>query len=72
MLHSQLSTPATPKTPSASKNDAARVAPSSDTAKLDNKIRERAHQLYESRGREPGKEHQDWAQAEHEILNQRP
>jgi hypothetical protein len=54
------------------KNTFASVAPISDVAGLENKIRERAHQLYESRGREPGKDQQDWIQAEHEILNQRP
>ncbi len=38
-------------------------APSQDA------IRERAYELYESRGREPGQEEQDWLRAEHEILN---
>ena len=38
-------------------------APSHDT------IRERAYELYESRGREPGQDEQDWLRAEHEILN---
>jgi hypothetical protein len=31
-------------------------------------IRERAYQLYESRGREPGQDEQDWLRAEKEIL----
>ncbi len=30
-------------------------------------IRRRAHELYEERGREPGHEHEDWAQAEREL-----
>jgi hypothetical protein len=30
-------------------------------------IRRRAHELYEQRGREPGHEHEDWAQAEREL-----
>ena len=51
------------------KNAVALAAPISDAAGLVNKIRERAYQLYEDRGREPGKEQQDWAQAEHEVLN---
>jgi hypothetical protein len=51
------------------KNAVALAAPISDAAGLENKIRERAYQLYEDRGREPGKEQQDWAQAEHEVLN---
>jgi hypothetical protein len=32
------------------------------------KIRDRAYQLYESRGREPGQDEQDWFLAEEEIL----
>jgi hypothetical protein len=31
-------------------------------------IRERAYQLYESRGREPGQDEQDWLRAEQQIL----
>jgi len=69
MVASQASAPAKLAVP---KNTFAPAAPISDAAGLENKIRERAHQLYEDRGREPGKEQQDWIQAEHEILNQRP
>ena len=38
--------------------------PSHDT------IRERAYELYESRGREPGQDEQDWLRAEQDILKQ--
>lgn len=38
------------------------VVPSQD------RIRERAYQLYESRGREPGRDEQDWLGAEQEML----
>lgn len=38
------------------------AAPSQD------RIRERAYELYESRGREPGRDEQDWFGAEQEIL----
>jgi len=31
-------------------------------------IRERAYELYEGRGREPGQDEQDWFRAEREIL----
>jgi DUF2934 family protein len=31
-------------------------------------IRERAYQLYESRGRQPGQDEQDWLRAERELL----
>jgi hypothetical protein len=33
------------------------------------KIRERAYELYESRGRKPGQAEQDWLRAEQEILS---
>jgi hypothetical protein len=33
-------------------------------------IRERAYELYESRGREPGQEEQDWLRAEQDVLKQ--
>jgi hypothetical protein len=32
------------------------------------KIRERAYELYESRGCEPGQDEQDWLRAERELL----
>ncbi len=32
-----------------------------------NEIRERAYQIYEARGRQPGREWEDWFQAEREI-----
>ncbi|MGO8983247.1 MAG: DUF2934 domain-containing protein [Terriglobales bacterium] len=40
-----------------------------DAVPSDSKIRERAYELYENRGREPGQEEQDWFRAEREILN---
>jgi len=41
------------------------------TVPLQNRIRERAYQLYESRGREPGQDELDWFRAEEEISNAR-
>lgn len=41
--------------------------PSQETAR----IRDRAYELYERRGREPGNEEQDWLRAEQEILRRR-
>lgn len=38
---------------------------------LHDQISQRAHELYESRGREDGKDQQDWLTAEREILAQR-
>jgi hypothetical protein len=54
----------------ASKDAFARAVPPLDPVGLERKIRERAHELYEIRGRGPGKDEQDWLQAEHEILDQ--
>ena len=54
-----------------SKGTRTRVVPIFDAAELANMIRQRAYQLYEGRGREPGHDQQDWVQAEHEILNSR-
>ena len=38
------------------------------TVPSQDRIRERAYELYESRGREPGQDEQDWFRAEQEIL----
>jgi hypothetical protein len=42
-----------------------------DTIRSQEVISARAYELYESRGREPGLDEQDWFRAEQEILNQR-
>ena len=39
----------------------------SEQVPLHDRIRERAYELYESRGREHGKDEQDWLRAEQEI-----
>ena len=53
------------------------VAPKSSPGKMalmphtvpsQDRIRERAYELYESRGRKPGQDEQDWLRAEQEIL----
>jgi Protein of unknown function (DUF2934) len=38
--------------------------------KLQERIRQRAYELYEARGAEPGHELEDWTMAESEILRQ--
>jgi hypothetical protein len=43
------------------------AVPSQDQASQD-QVRERAYELYESRGREPGQDEQDWFRAERELL----
>jgi hypothetical protein len=45
------------------------IARMPDAVPSDSKIRERAYELYENRGREPGQDEQDWLRAEQEILN---
>ncbi len=42
------------------------------TTDIEQRIRERAYQLFEARGREPGHEVGDWLQAEAEILGTFP
>jgi Protein of unknown function (DUF2934) len=39
----------------------------SDPQQLEDRIRERAYELYESRGREDGHDLEDWLHAEEEI-----
>ena len=41
--------------------------PASETFPSHASIRDRAYELYEQRGREDGREQQDWFKAEHEI-----
>ena len=52
--------------PQSSLGTVAMTLPSQETAK----IRERAYELYEGRGRKPGHAEQDWLRAEREILGQ--
>ncbi len=40
-----------------------------DTVPSPDRVRERAYELYEARGRELGQAEQDWFRAEREILN---
>ncbi len=42
-----------------------------DPAQLEERIRIRAYELYEARGREDGHDREDWLQAEGEILGRR-
>jgi len=52
------------------KHSPIKVAMMPNTTPPQDMIRERAYQLYESRGREPGQEEQDWFRAEVELLKQ--
>jgi len=50
------------------KSSPAKVAMPPDTVPTEARIRERAYELYESRGREAGQDERDWLRAEREIL----
>ena len=52
------------------KNAQAKLAMMPNTVPPQDKIRERAYELYESRGRQPGQDEQDWLRAESELLQQ--
>jgi len=53
-----------------SKSSPGKLAMMPDAVPSDSKIRERAFELYEIRGREPGQDEQDWLRAEKELLQQ--
>ncbi len=50
------------------KDSTGKVATMPNTVPLEDRIRERAYELYQSRGREPGQDGPDWFRAEREIL----
>jgi hypothetical protein len=52
------------------KSSPGKVAMMPNTVPSQDRIRERAYELYESRGREPGLDERDWFRAEQEILKQ--
>lgn len=57
-----------PNPPSSTKTRSSSIEP---TAELQQKIRERAYELYEQRGREHGHDGDDWLRAESEITGER-
>jgi hypothetical protein len=50
------------------KSSPVKLAMMPNTTPPQDMIRERAYELYEGRGREPGQEEQDWFRAERELL----
>ena len=60
-----------PKTVAGSRNSSDRVVSMLASISSQDRIRERAYELYETRGCEPGRDEQDWLRAEQEILNQK-
>jgi hypothetical protein len=57
-----------PNTAVGPKSSAGKVAMMPDTVPSQDRIKKRAYELYESRGREPGQEERDWLRAEQELL----
>ena len=53
-----------------SKSSSDKLTMMANAVPSDGKIRERAYELYESRGRGPGQDEQDWLRAEKELLKQ--
>jgi hypothetical protein len=53
------------------KDSPLKLAMTPNTVPSQDMIRERAYDLYESRGRQPGQEEQDWLRAEREFLTQK-
>jgi hypothetical protein len=53
------------------KSSPGKVARMPSTVPSQDRIRERAYELYESRGRKPGQDEQDWLHAEREILDRK-
>ena len=60
-----------PKSVADPKNSNGKVAMMPGPVPSQELIRERAYQLYESRGREAGQHEQDWLRAEQQILKAR-
>ena len=64
MIGNQVQKQPQPKTVVGPKSSTGRVATMQATAPSQAHIRERAYELYESRGREPGQDERDWFSAE--------
>jgi hypothetical protein len=54
------------------KNSSGKVTAMPSATPATDLTRERAYELYERRGREPGQEVQDWLRAEQEVLSRKP
>ena len=68
MIDSKTNKQTQPKTVVGPKGSVGNVANMPDIVPPQDRTRERAYELYESRGREPGQDEQDWLCAEQEIL----
>jgi hypothetical protein len=71
MIDSKVNKQPQPKIVVGLKSSPGKVAMMPNTVPSQDMIRERAYELYENRGREPGQNEQDWLRAEQEILEHR-
>jgi hypothetical protein len=69
MISVKAQRPSQPTTVAGPKSSANNVVTMLNTAPSQDRIRDRAYQLYQSRGCEAGQEQQDWLRAEKEILS---
>ena len=69
MIDPKVNTQPQPKSADASKSSPSKVAMMPDPMPSQDMIRSRAYELYENRGRKPGRDEEDWLRAEQEILN---
>ena len=69
MISSKIQEQPQPKMVAGPKSSAGKVTMMPNTVSSQDRIRERAYELYEERGRGPGLDEQDWFRAEREILN---
>lgn len=68
MIHSKAHKQPKPKIIAGPKGSPANVATMPVTIPLQDRIRERAYELYQTRDCEPGQDVQDWLRAEQEII----
>ena len=71
MNDSKLQKQPNPKIVVSPKSSPAKITMMAGTVPLQDKIRQRAYELYESRDRGPGQDVQDWLRAEQEISKQK-
>jgi Protein of unknown function (DUF2934) len=70
MISSKVQKQSGPEIAVSSRKSPGNVTMMPDAVRSQDLIRERAYELYESRGRAPGQEQEDWLRAEREILKQ--
>ena len=69
MINSKTNEQPLPKIEVEPQSGPSKMAMTPHTVPSHDKIRERAYERYEGRGREPGQDEQDWLRAEREICS---